>query len=174
MLRLAAVLLCLALITTHLASGLYARYISRSTTDASARVASFAIETDIDRIELGSTEAPTLQLGGEDGTQSVQLPFYITSGSEVTVGYSVSIDFADALPEYLYITLTDGAYTQTVAADGTKSEFTFPDFGTLSAGSTETQKADLTLTISVPDLTRITEEVSIPNAELTVRVYQID
>ena len=174
MLKLAAILLCLVLITTHFTSGLYARYISRSSADTSARVASFVIETDLDRIELGSTEAPTLQLGGEDETQSVQLPFYISSGSEVTVGYSVSIDFVDALPEYLNITLTNGTNTQTVAADGIKSEFVFSDFGALSAGSTETQKADLTLTISVSDLTMITDEVSIPTAELTVRVYQVD
>lgn len=174
MLKLAAILLCLVLITTHFTSGLYAKYISRSSDDTSARVASFVIETDLDRIALGTEEMPTLQLGGEDETQSVQLPFYITSGSEVTVGYSVSIDFGRALPDYLSITLTDGANPQTVDADGTRSEFVFADFGTLPPGAAETQKAQLTLKISVSDLTRITDEVSVSAAELTVKVWQVD
>lgn len=174
MLKLTAVLLCLVMITTHFTSGLYARYISRSSADASARVASFVVETDLDHIELGSTEAPTLHLGGEEETQSVQLPFYISNGSEVTAGYSLSVDFGESLPEYLNIKLANGTNTQIIAADGIKSEFVFSDFGTLPVGSTEPQKADLTLTISVSDLTMITEEVSIPTAKLTVRVYQVN
>ena len=174
MLKLAAVLLCLVMITTHFTSGLYARYISRSVADTSARVASFVVETDLDHIELGSTGTPTLQLGGEEETQSVQLPFYISNGSEVKVGYSLGVDFGDALPNYLSIKLSDGVNTQTIAADGTKNEFKFSDFGTLPAGSTEPQKVNFTLTISVSDFTMITNEVSIPSAKLTVRVYQVD
>lgn len=174
MLTIAAILLCLVLITTHFTSGLYAKYISRSSADNSARVASFIIETDLDRIELGTPNAPVLQLGGTDEVQSVALPFYITSGSEVTVGYSVTVDFGSALPAYMNIKLSNGTNSQTLAADGNKAEFVFSDFGTMPAAETETQKVDLLLTISISDLTMITEEVSIPTAELTVRVYQVD
>lgn len=174
MLTVAAVLLCLVLISCHFMAGLYARYISRSIADAAARVASFVIETDLDHVALGSTEPPNLQLGGTDEIQSVLLPFYVSSGSEVAVGYSVTVDFKTALPDYLKLTLESATKEQTLSADGTKSQFAFSDFGTLSEGSTETQKEDLTLTISVDDLTKISDEVLIPTAELTVKVYQVD
>ena len=173
-LKLAVTLLCLVLITTHLTFGLYARYSSYVSSEDSARVAAFVIETDLDHIELGTIDDPTLQLGGLEKTQSVQLPFYITNSSEVKVGYSVSIDFDAALPAYLTITLSNSTTSKALNADGAKSEFEFSDFGTLAIGSSEIQKADLTLTISVSDLAMITDEVAIPTAKLTVRVSQID
>ena len=176
MLKLAAILLCLVLITTHFTSGLYAKYTNQAYADDLARVAYFVIETDLDRasIQLGMDETPTLQLGGLEETQSVQLPFYISSGSEVAVGYSVGIDFGEVLPEYLSITLTNGANSQTITADGQTSEFVFSDFGTLAAGGSEQQTVDLLITISVSDFDKITEDVSINAAKLTVYVYQVD
>lgn len=174
MIRLAAIFLCLVLFTTYLTFGLYAKYLSRAASNGTARVATFEIETDLDRVALGTESAPTLLLGGEDMVQSVSLPFYISSGSEVSAGYSVKIDFDYALPSYLIITLADGTKTETLLADGTQREFVFDDFGTLAKGADETQRADLRLTFSVSDLTMITDEVSIPTAKLTVRVYQVD
>lgn len=174
MLTIAAILLCLVLISTYMTSGLYAKYADKGTADASARVATFVIETDLDRISLGTSGAPTLQLGGDEEIQVVELPFYIASGSEVEVGYSITVDFGTTpLPDYMNITLSDGITSKTPVANIGRTTFTFSDFGTLPATTTEEQ-AELTLTFSISDLTMITEEVFIPTAELKVKVYQID
>lgn len=176
MLKLAAVLLCLVLISSHFTFGLFAKYTSSAAAEDSARVALFRVETELDRISLSIDEGeePELTLGGEFETQSVQIPFSIMSSSEVQVGYSVKVDFGVALPQYISLTLSDGTTTQTLYANGTESAFTFSDFGTLASGAAAEQKAELTLTISVTDFEEITTELSIPTATLTVRVYQVD
>ena len=174
LLQLAGVLLCLVLVTAGLTSGLFARYASLLTADSAARVASFAIETDLDHIEIGSPDTPILELGGEGEQQSVQLPFYLISGSEVTVGYTVVVDFGIPLPDYLELTLSGPGATRTLVADGTASQFAFSDFGTLAIGADTPQRADLVLTISVTDLEMVTDEVSIPAVSLTVKAFQID
>ena len=173
-LKLAALLLCLALLTAYGISGLYARYTYSTTLSASASVATFSIETELDGILLGGGVAPELELGGEDEIASVELPFYISSESGVTVGYSIVVDFGCALPDYLSLTVTDGENSQTIHADGSASLFAFTDFGRLLSGEVSAQRADLTLTISVSDVFMIEDEISIPSAALTVHVYQID
>lgn len=175
MLFLAVVLLGLVLLSSCFTSGLYARYATGDNTESSARVASFVINTDIDHIRLGTTEEPSLQLGGVEETQTVTLPFYIASESEVTVEYSVTVDFGTtALPAYLELTLSNGSVSQTMDADGTKTSFVFADFGTLAASTGTEQRAELVLTFSIPDLSMVTEELWIPAAELIVRVDQVD
>lgn len=171
----AVILLGLVMISTHFTAGLFARYTARASGDASARVAVFAVDTELDRISLGTNGAPAFQLGGTEAVQAVSLPFYVTSGSEVAVGYSVTVDFGGvALPDYMSLTLTDGVRTQTLGADGRKAAFTFADFGGLDAAAGEVQRADLELVMAVSDLGAIEEEITIPAATLTVRVYQVD
>ena len=167
------IFLCLAFVAVNVTSTMYARYISQSDTSDSADVAIFIIDTDLDHVKLGSPETPTLELGGTEEITSVQLPFYISSESEVKVGYSVKLDFGYALPEYLNITLTNGTDSKTISADGINNEFEFVDFGTLLPAAMGEQKADLVLTFSVSDLSMITDEISIPTAKVTVRAYQV-
>ena len=176
MIKLAAIFLCLVLISTYLTSGLYAKYTSRGTAGDSTRVATFKIETDLDYIELKTAQGEDIQfqLGGVDETKNISIPFFIENNSEVAVGYSVAVDFGTDLPEYLSLTLSDGIESQTISGGGEESRFEFADFGTMAAGAPTGQKENLSLTISVSDLTMITTEVFIPTAELTVRVYQID
>lgn len=176
MLKIAAVLLCLVLITTHLTTGLYAKYTAVASAEDGARVASFHIDTDLDYIQLGTSQgvSPVFQLGGTDETQSISIPFFIESASEVAVGYSVTVDFGAALPSYMSLTLSNGTKTEALTGDGTKSVFTFTDFGIMAPGGETAQTQELTLQISISDLEMITDEVSIPTAELTVRVYQVD
>ena len=171
---LAAILLCLVLITTYMTSGLYAKFTTSSSAGDSARVATFAIETDLDHIRLGASDTPLLELGGEDEIESVDLPFYITSASEVEAQYGVTVKFGSALPDYMILTLTNGEKSVSLAANGSKTEFVFSEFGSLAAGGEEVQREDLMLSLSISDLTLVTEETSIPTAELTVRVYQAD
>ena len=174
--RLAGVLLCLVLITSSITAGLFARYTSSASASDSARVASFKIETDLDGIGMGGGAAPTLELGGTDEVASVLLPFYIESESEVSVGYSVTVDFGEALPAYMSLTLSlkNGAKSQTVDANGAMSTFVFSELGTMQPGADEVQRVDLVLTIAISDVSLITEEVELPAAKLIVRVYQID
>ena len=72
MLTLAAILLCLVMISSHFTSGLYARYTASSEAHDEARVASFVVATDLDHIRLGSTGTPTLQLGGTDEVGNIE------------------------------------------------------------------------------------------------------
>lgn len=176
MLKFAAVLLCLVLITTHFTTGLYARYATSASAEDGARVASFKIDTDLDHIQLGTTPgvSPTFQLGGDDETDSITIPFYIESSAEVAVGYSVTVNFGTALPDYMSVTLTCGTNSRTINGNNAMSVFTFADFGTMAPAGATAQRQDITLTISVSDLTEITDEVTIPTAELTVRVLQLD
>ena len=176
MLKASAVLLCLVLVSAYFTSGLYAKYAVGTNRDDGARVASFKIETGIDNVKLGieENETPGLSLGGEEETESVSIPFYVENGSEVAVGYSVKADFGVALPDYLSLILSDGSKTEELKADGAESVFVFSDFGSIAAGGQNAERAVLTLTISVSDLGEISEEVSIPTAQLTVTVFQID
>lgn len=167
-------LLCAVLLTTYLTSGLYARYSTTATGSASAMVASFKIETDLDNVKLGTQQIDNLQLGITEDGNNVSIPFYIISESDVTVGYSVLIDFKKALPEYITLTLSNGSINKTLYADGEKSIFEFNEFAQLTEGSSEEQKENLLLTFSITDLSNITEEVSFTTAELVVSVYQID
>lgn len=172
--RIAMALLCLVIITTCFTAGLYARYVVRQDDKSAARVAAFVIETDLDRVSLGTQGNPTLVLGGEEEILSARLPFYVTSESEVAVEYSVRADFGAALPSYLTLTLSDGTRSESLAADGVKQDFDFSRFGSLAAGADALQRADLTLTFSCSDGSAITDEISIPTAVLTVGVYQLD
>lgn len=169
-------LLCLTLLSFHFTSGLYARYSSSYTTRDMARVAAFRIETDLDYITMGLSESDLLnfELGGKEETTSVSIPLYIESGSEVCVAYSVSVDFGAALPDYIMLTLSNGQTQKTISADGTAAEFTFADFGTIPPASASAQREYLTLSIKVSELEKITQEVQLPAASLTVTVYQLD
>lgn len=169
-------LLCLTLLSAHFTSGLYAKYTSVVTTTDTARVASFRIDTDVDYVQLGIGDGQPLnfELGGAGEVTGVPIPFYIESQSEVTVAYSVTAAFDVALPEYVSLTLTDGTKTETVQADGAKTQFVFADFGAMPAYTGTQLKDELTLTITVSDLEQITSEVQIPQASLIVKVYQTD
>ncbi len=171
--RAVALLLLLVLVSFYCLSGLYARYGSQKGDADGARVATFAVETDLDRITLGLDEeaSPSFTIGGEEEVDSIVIPFYIDNGSEVAVTYAVAADFGAPLPDYVTLTLSDGTATRTVDADGAARTYTFADFGFIGVGA---ERAHLTLTLSVSDLTAITDEVSIPAAALTVRVVQAD
>ena len=170
--RTAALLLLLVLVSFYCLVGLYARYGDRKNSEDGARVATFAVETDLDRISLGLGDgvAPSFTIGGEDEVDGAVIPFYIHNGSEVAVTYDVTADFGTPLPDYVTLTLTDGTVTRTLSADGAQTAYTFADFGFIGVG----EDTSLTLSLTVSDLTAITDEVSIPTAALTVRVVQVD
>ena len=181
MLKISMILFGLVLITSHFTSGLYAKYTSKSTSSDFARVASFKIETelDLDNVSMGITEGgnPSFELGGEDEIASIRIPFYIESASEVAVAYSVEVNFGNGvtLPHDLILTLSNSVNSKSILSNG-NTLFVFDEFGTLLPKniSSENQRDELQLIVSILDLTNITEEITIPNIELTVKVYQID
>ncbi|MBR4060701.1 MAG: hypothetical protein IKK03_12780 [Lachnospiraceae bacterium] len=177
MLKISLVLFALVLITSHFTSGLYARYTNESTTGDFARVAAFQIETDLDHVTLGVSEgtAPSLELGGGEEVESINIPFYVESASEVAVGYSVEVYFGNVdLPDYLTLSLSKGSGEPIIPIKNDENIYVFNEFGTIAPGNTEIQREELKLIISVYDLNMIEEDLTIPKVELTVKVYQID
>lgn len=180
MMIVAAVLLCMTLVSIHITSGLYAKYTVSEDASDNAKVAQFHIETDLDYITmgLGDNETPLFELGGTSATEKAEILFYIESRSEVAASYSVTAAFGTALPNYVTLTLSDGIKSETVVADGTKATFEFQEFGSIAAfeGSDEEHalRTDLVLTIGVTAMELITEEIELPAATLSVQVDQID
>ena len=98
-LRTAAVLLVLVMLSTSIVAGRYARYTTTASGNDSARVAKFLItETGTVSAEIKATLRP-----GDEVDFSIQ----VTNGSEVTVNYSITAaNVYNNLP--LTISLMDG------------------------------------------------------------------
>ena len=86
----ALILLLLTMVTTHMTSGLYARYTASATGSDSARVAKFDVAVS------------DIAFNNGDGTYT----FTVTNNSEVTVGYSIVVQMHPKL------TATVGAETK--------------------------------------------------------------
>lgn len=84
-LRLAALLLCLTLLSAWAASGMYARYSTGITGSASARVAKFRISDT-----LASGES-TLSISGMAPGSTQSYSFQVTGDSEVAVKYTLKV-----------------------------------------------------------------------------------
>ena len=168
------------LLTAGILPTIYARYLASANQGETAEVALFVVGGDLDResLSIGLGDTPELMLGGIEDVTTVSLPFYVTSRSEVDVKYSVRVDFGNAPPSYLTLTLSDGASTQPVNCDGIESQFTFDDFGSINAfsggASDPDSRVDFTLSIKVTDSDLIAGEAHLPAAKILVTVEQID
>lgn len=96
-LRAAAVLLCLVLYTTHLMSGLFARYTTSSSASDNARVAKFDIT------ESGTmTQSINFSINPLDTTSStnkIQYAIVVANNSEVSMAYTIKAEnLTDNLP----------------------------------------------------------------------------
>lgn len=109
--RAAAVLLCLALVSTYFVSDLFARYTTSDQSSDSARVAKFSIESsEILSQFIGVSLAP----GGTD-----ERTFTVENNSEVDVEYTVTVDnVTKNLPLKLSLE-TVAPSSSTVQIDGT-------------------------------------------------------
>ena len=106
MMRVAAVLFCLVLISTHFMSGLYARYISRGEGEDDARVAKF---------EVSSEWAGTVNIDVTKTTEG-NFTFKVNNLSEVAISYDLVLTFENDFPTYLSAEI--GTKTGTVDVDG--------------------------------------------------------
>lgn len=118
--------LCATLVSFSLTGGLYAKYSTVSYASDSARVAKYSVTvTDLtaNELTLDSYDPEAL-----DGATS----FTVSWDCEVAVRYGVSIEFQQAVPDYVTVTL-DGQTTDNV--DAMSKVFTYNNVQILEAGS---------------------------------------
>ncbi len=99
--RIAAVFLCLTLITTHLLSGLYARYSTSASGSDGARVASF-------QVTESGVQTATISLDDMHPGSGKTYTFKVTNSSEVAVACLVSVTTTGNLPLTFSVAGPDG------------------------------------------------------------------
>lgn len=129
----ASVLLCLTLLSIYMTCGLYAKYVTTTTDNDSARVARF----DVSATEA-SDQPDTIKLTAADSNSNGTYRFTITNNSEVLVKYSVIVSH---VPDKVSVVFNN----ETKISDGT-APLTF-DAGELAIGATK----DCTLTFLAMD-----------------------
>ncbi len=129
--RIAATLGCLTIISAYLLSGMYARYTTSSSGNDSARVAKWDVA-----VKNFAVSSIRLSENAPDGTYT----FTVDNQSEVSVRCIVRVKFPSA--PIAGITLTLG--TQTLNTDGTKTEFIFTD-APIKLGYAQSQSVILTV-----------------------------
>ena len=139
MLKLAVILLCLVLITTHFTSGLYARYISRSSADTSARVALW---------KVGAKEGkPALTIDCSSSDLDDEYEITVTNNSEVAVKYGIVVVFTEALKSGITLKMDETKVPTTT----NRKEFVFTDVARLNSGNASA-KHILTFTANSNDV----------------------
>ena len=111
LMRTAAVLLLLVMLTTSVVSGHYARYTTTVTSGDSARVAKY-------EVTVAAASADTLKLDPNGTDKTASYNFSVTSGSEVTVEYDLVVVFPKAMQEGITLTLTQGSTEISLTQDG--------------------------------------------------------
>lgn len=131
MLKLAGILLCLVLATTHLASNLYAKYTSSDSGGDSARVAVWNVEasgSSASDVKIDLATAAT-----NNSTVSNTYALTVTNKSEVASNYDIIVVFNEALSDKITLKLDGGAKPYTTTD---KKEFVFSNVGQLGVGNT--------------------------------------
>lgn len=134
MLKLAGILLCLVLATTHLASNLYAKYTANDSGSDSARVAVWNVEASgasVSNVKIDLATAATV-----DSAIDKTYTLTVTNKSEVASNYDIIVVFNEALSDKIALTLDGGAKPYTTTDN---KEFVFSNVGQLAMGNTSTQ-----------------------------------
>ncbi len=139
-LQLAAVLLCLTLISVYFVSGLFARYTTENSTGNSAAVAEFS--------PAASFVEDTWVF--DSATYSFEYQIQLTNPSEVDVNCSLEISFPDDM-------LNDAEFTfkDKTIKNSNGSTLQFGSFGNLSSGDTTGITETLRITINEDIYNRI-------------------
>ncbi len=155
-LQLAAVLLCLTLISIYLVSGLYARYTTKHTTSTAAAVAEFS--------PLASFAEDTwfFDSDGSETAYSFEYQIKLSNPSEVDVNCGLEITFPDDMLSGAAFTFND-----TVKANNNGAAIKFGDFGVLSAGDTTGVTEILKITINKECYDRIMSTHNGQNSSLS-------
>ncbi len=153
MIRIALVLFCLVMITTHMMSGLYARYISVGEAADEARVAAFSVQADWQ----GDVKLDVSDSADANGAYT----FTVINKSEATVRYDVILTFESPLPYYISVKLDD--VNGILAVDG--KSVTFENIEELAPQTSGAQKS---LNFSVTSADDFTEYAAEESYSLTV------
>lgn len=139
----ALVVFLLTMITTHITTGLYARYTTSTSGSDSARVAKFDVDCMVVRVE--NTDEYTLT---------------VINGSEVAVNYSIVVE----MDSHLSVTIDN--VTKKIENDETS--VTFENDNWILAPGTQTDP--LTLTFAVTDWSGLTDPATNYGNEETVNL----
>jgi len=169
-LRAAAVLLCLALVTACMTSGLYARYAATTSGSDSARVAAFVFDvndTSAHFLDVSEVNAP-----GKSQTFQFEVRNDNTSRiSEVTEEYKLHIELHGSLPLTVEVTADDNA-----KLDLTESASQVLESGVRSFLAGEAQKNTYTMTVTWPENENDLQYANAGLSEIVLRVsaWQVD
>ena len=153
----ALILLMLTMISTHLTSGLYARYCAGATASDSARVAIW---------NVGATsKKPAVSIDCSTDNLDDVYRFTVTNNSEVTARYDVVVTFTETLGKGISFKL-DG--TKTPQTNDNKT-FTFENVGQLHYGGDSAEHTLMFVVVSED----ISEDVSC-GFTVTIDFEQID
>ena len=137
-LRLAAVLLILVMLSTGMVAGRYARYISTATGSGGVGVAKYDIS-----VSAQSSNNLTLA-----SNAPANYTFTVTSCSEVSVEYDLVIILPKALPDGITISLSNGTTNVDLTAEG--NQYVAVKAGTFTPqGGTHTYTMTLTATKAI-------------------------
>lgn len=136
--RIGAALLCAMLITSHMMSGLYAKYLSSAVGINSAQVATFNVTCSSD----DNNQTKVLEIGSND---TVTYTFKVANNSDVAIEYTIQID---NLPEGVIVTGNSGTFTLQFGASQTHTlSFTAKD----SASEVSAQKVSIKINVTQAD-----------------------
>lgn len=162
LMRVAAVLVCLVLVSVHLMSGMYAKYSTTGSSSDEARVAKLDVDVEGEVNGL-SIDATT----GADGNYVVT----VKNNSEVTVRYDIIVTLKQKVPGVV-VKLGD----ETLTTEDYES-FTISDVGELAPNAAQVSH---TLTFALDSWDSVTasmegEEDTVDlGFSVTVRVVQVD
>ncbi len=170
----AAVLLCLTLFTTHLTTGLYARYTTEASGSDGARVARFDVK--LTAVNGGSANMDGLTNEDKE-TDTKTYDFSITNNSEVAVGYDITIRFSNPLPDGVVptVSLKDKENVSAKTVTGQK-EFAFESDDFVFAPENQTNDHTLTITVNYYDGNNNLRNVDLSDTQVSISVtaQQID
>lgn len=141
-LRIAAVLLCLTLISSYLSAGLFARYTVQGNGKDSARVAGFCPTA-----ELVSGDQKIEYVSDKDEYE-LTYTIKLTNPSEVAVKYDLVISFIDQKLNGTTFTFSGEPQSVTGSGSSPSDSLTFSGKDVLSANKTTPKEEPLTLTVS--------------------------
>lgn len=161
MMRVACVLLVMVMVSIHMMSGLYARYITSGSGEDAARVAKFDVDVTgtPDAIEIDCTQST-------DGSLTIT----VTNKSEVAVRYDVIVAFKNDIP---------GVSTMLDTAAGAVDSLTttYSNAGTLAVGAAS-QAHELSFHVDTDAFTQSADGGLIYEQTLeftvTIHVVQVD
>ncbi len=122
--RIAATIGCLTIISAYLLSGVYAKFSTSASGSDSARVAKFDVQ-----IENEPDNQVFNKLGTTADAEQYDYKFTVKNNSEVAINYSLKVTFDNALPANVTLWIDD---KKAVSCDGTKTEFILLEDGTLN------------------------------------------